>query len=82
VATRLELGDSAVVEVTGLRNPCVQLDRFEPGLTAAVLDHDDRGGLIRKAGVMAVVLEGGSIRPGDVVRCALPPEPRRRLVVV
>ena len=77
--TRLHLGGSAVVEVTGLRNPCAQLDRFQPGLMAAVLDRDEHGGLVRKAGIMAVVLSGGEVRPGDAVRVELPPEPHRAL---
>lgn len=79
---RLRLGASAVVEVTGLRNPCVQLDRFQQGLTAAVLDRDADGNLVRKAGVMAIVIDGGEIRPGDVITVELPPEPRRPLAVV
>jgi hypothetical protein len=79
VGARLHLGDAAVVEVTGLRNPCVQLDRFRPGLTAAVLGRDEQGGLVRKAGIMGVVLAGGEVRPGDPVRVELPPEPRRPL---
>src|SRR5438270_9990354 len=62
---RLRLGDAAVVEVTGLRNPCVQLDGIQPGLMAAVLDHDAQGRLIRKAGVMGIVVTSGEIRPGD-----------------
>ncbi|HEX8103808.1 MAG TPA: MOSC domain-containing protein [Solirubrobacteraceae bacterium] len=57
--TRLRLGAEAVVEVTGLRDPCVQLDRFQPGLMGAVLDRDDQGSLVRKAGVMA----NGSSQP-------------------
>ena len=76
---RLRLGGSAVVEVTGLRDPCSQLDRFRPGLMAAVLGRDAGGNLIRKAGVMAVVLAGGEVRPGDPVRVELPPEPHRKL---
>ena len=76
---RLRLGGSAVVEVTGLRDPCSQLDRFRPGLMAAVLGRDAEGNLIRKAGVMAVVLAGGEVRPGDPVRVELPPEPHRKL---
>ena len=76
---RLRLGETAVVEVTGLRNPCAQLDRFQPGLMAAVLGRDEDGGLVRKAGVMAVVLAGGEVRPGDPVRVELPPGPHRRL---
>jgi MOSC domain-containing protein YiiM len=77
--TRLHLGGAAVVEVTGLRNPCAQLDRFQPGLMAAVLDRDDHGGLVRKAGVMGIVLAGGDVRPGDRVRVELPPGPHRPL---
>lgn len=76
---RLSLGDSAVVEVTGLRNPCVQLERFQPGLMAAVLDRDEQGKLIRKAGVMGVVLASGEIRPGDAIRVVVPPPPHRPL---
>lgn len=77
--TLLHLGREAALEVTGLRNPCVQLDRLHPGLMAAVLDRDEHGGLVRKAGVMGVVRRGGEVRPGDAVRVTLPPEPHRPL---
>jgi MOSC domain-containing protein YiiM len=77
--TRLLLGDDAVVEVTGLRNPCLQLDRFAPGLMSAVLDRDAAGRLVRKAGVMAVVLTTGYVRPDDVIGVELPPGPFRPL---
>jgi MOSC domain-containing protein YiiM len=80
--TRLHLGDTAVIEVTGLRNPCVQLDQFQLGLMAAVLERDEQGALIRKAGLMAIVVEGGEVRPGDSIRVELPPEPHRALEVV
>ena len=70
--TRLRLGNAAVVEVTGLRNPCVQLDRMQPGLMAATLARDEAGKLVRKAGVMAVVVAGGEVRPGDPIRVELP----------
>jgi MOSC domain-containing protein YiiM len=70
--TRLLLGTQAVVEVTGLRNPCVQLDRFRPGLMKAVLERDADGGLVRKAGVMAIVLVGGPVRRGDAISIAYP----------
>jgi len=70
--TRLHLGGSAVVELTGLRNPCSQLDRFQRGLTAAVLDRDAHGQLVRKAGVMAVVLVAGDVLPGDAIRIEPP----------
>jgi len=71
--TRLGIGEAAVVEVTGLRNPCVQLDRFQQGLMAATLARDADGNLIRKAGVMAIVLKSGDVRPGDPIRVVLPP---------
>jgi MOSC domain-containing protein YiiM len=77
--TRLRLGRDALVEVTGLRNPCVQLDRFQPGLMSAVLGRDAEGNLVRKAGIMAVVLAGGEVRPGDAIRVELPPAPHRPL---
>lgn len=77
--TRLYLGSDAVVEVTGLRNPCAQLDRLQPGLLAAVLDHDAQGQLIRKAGVMGIIVAGGEVRPTDAIRVAMPPEPHRPL---
>lgn len=73
--TRLRVGDTAVVEVTGLRNPCAQLDHFQPGLMAAVLGRDESGKIIRKAGVMSIVLAGGEVRPGDLIGVELPPEP-------
>ena len=76
---RLHLGSAAVVEVTGLRNPCAQLDRFQPGLMAAVLGRGADGKLVRKAGIMGVVLAGGEVRPGDAVRVEEPPEPWERL---
>ncbi len=60
------------MELTGLRNPCIQLDGLQPGLMAATLDHDVQGRLIRKAGVMAVVVSGGVVRPGDAIQL-LPP---------
>jgi MOSC domain-containing protein YiiM len=77
--TLLHIGSMAVVEVTGLRNPCAQLDRFQSGLMAAVLDRDEHGGLVRKAGVMGIVLVGGTVQPGDPIRIELPLEPHRSL---
>ena len=73
--TRLRLGREAAVELTGLRNPCVQLDRHLEGLMAAVLDKAPDGTLIRKAGVMAIVIAGGEVRPGDAIRIDLPEAP-------
>ena len=79
VGTELQLGTSAVVRLTGLRNPCVQLDRFQSGLMAAVLGRSAQGALVRKAGVMAIVLRGGSVRAGDTIRIVLPAGPQRAL---
>lgn len=80
--TRLLLGEAAIVEVTGLRNPCAQLDRIRPGLMKATLDRDAEGNLIRKAGIMGVVITGGEVRPGDAVQIDLPPLPHAPLVPV
>ena len=81
--TRLRFGaDGATVEITGLRNPCVQLNRFQTGLMKAVLDHDEAGQLIRRAGVMGIVLNGGPVRPGDPVAVDVPAGPHQPLVAV
>jgi MOSC domain-containing protein YiiM len=78
----LHIGDSARVLVTGLRNPCVQIEDFQAGLLAATLDRDAQGNLIRKAGVMGVVLADGEVRPGDAIDVVVPPAPHRPLQVV
>ena len=75
----MKLGASAIVEMTGLRNPCNQLDGIQPGLMGAVLDRDAAGNLIRKSGVMGVVLASGAVHPGDAIAVELPPEPRKPL---
>lgn len=77
--TVLRFGAQAEVELTGLRNPCSQIDRFQPGLSAKVLDRDANGGLVRKAGVMAVVRRGGEVRPGDAIVVQLPSHPHNAL---
>lgn len=77
--TRLRLGAEAVVEITGLRNPCKQLEGIQRGLMKAVLDRDEHGNLIRKAGVMGIVIAGGDVRPGDLITVELPPPPHRPL---
>jgi len=77
--TRLRLGETAVVEITGLRNPCAQLDKLQKGLMAANLDRDADGNLVRKAGIMGIVLADGEVRPGDAIAVELPPEPRQPL---
>jgi MOSC domain-containing protein len=76
---RLRLGEQAIVEVTGLRNPCAQLDGIQPGLMAATLDRDADGNPVRKAGVMGVVVSGGEVRTGDSITVELPEGKRRAL---
>lgn len=71
----LHFGDEAVIEITGLRNPCKQLNAFQAGLMQAVLERAEDGGLIRKSGVMGVVRVGGIVRPDDVIRVELPAGP-------
>ena len=77
--TELHIGSSALVRVTGLRNPCNQLNQFLPGLMAAVLDTTPDGRLIRKAGIMGLVLSTGTVRPGDAIVVKLPTTPHRIL---
>lgn len=77
--TRLQIGEAAVVEITGLRNPCVQLDAFQSGLMAALLDRDEQNNLIRKAGVMAIVIAGGVVQPGTTISIELPTPPHQPL---
>lgn len=80
--TVLRLGDEAEVEVTGLRNPCVQIDRFSPGLLAEVLGRDAAGEVVRRAGVMGVVRRSGAVRAGDALTVVLPDEPHLPLAPV
>ena len=80
--TRLRLGEAALIEITGLRNPCHQLNGLAPGLMAATLDRDADGNLIRKAGVMAVVVTGGEVLVGDEIELASLPSEYQALGVV
>lgn len=73
--TLLRVGEDVTLEVTGLRNPCSQIERFQSGLLAAVLDHGPNNEVIRKAGIMTIVKEGGSVRPGDLITLKMPPPP-------
>lgn len=77
--TRLALGADAIVEITGLRNPCQQLNDHREGLTQAVLDRAPDGSLIRKAGIMGIVIAGGTVRAGDAIAVTLPPLPHLAL---
>jgi MOSC domain-containing protein YiiM len=80
--TRLRLGSEAVVEVTGLRNPCRQIEAFRPGLLSAMLGRDSAGHLVRKAGIMAIVIRGGDVKPGDAIAVGLPAGKQRPLLPV
>ena len=79
---RLRIGKDAIVEVTGLRNPCVQIDRFQDGLLSAMLGKNANGELVRKSGIMGIVIAGGDVHTGDPIVVSLPPLPHSRLEVV
>lgn len=79
---RLHIGGEAVIEVTGLRTPCEQLNGIQPGLMQALLGRDEEGNLVRKAGVMGIVLTAGEVRPNDNIRVELPPPPHQPLPLV
>ncbi|MEH0575522.1 MULTISPECIES: MOSC domain-containing protein [Streptomyces] len=79
VGTLLRLGTEAVVEVTGLRNPCAQIDDFQKGLLKQVVRQDANGRPQFRAGIMSVVLSGGTVRPGDSITVELPAGPHRPL---
>ncbi len=73
--TILNIGQHAKIQITGLRNPCSQLDGIQEGLMKALIDKDEAGNLIRKAGIMAIVLESGSISTGDIIEIIYPDKP-------
>jgi hypothetical protein len=77
--TELRIGANVVLRVTGLRNPCPQIENFEAGLLKAVVGKDANGEIVRKAGIMCIVLAGGTLRPGDAIVVRLPPLPHRTL---
>jgi len=75
----LKIGASAAIQITGLRNPCSQLESIKKGLMKAVLDQDEHGNLIRKAGIMGIVLQGGDVFVGDEILIHLPDHPFEKL---
>ncbi|WP_329438012.1 MOSC domain-containing protein [Streptomyces canus] len=79
VGTLLRIGDHAVLEVTGLRNPCLQIDNFQNGLLKEVVGRDEAGNVVRRAGIMSIVKQGGAVRPGDTIKAELPNGPHRPL---
>lgn len=70
--TRLWIGSEVCLSITGLRNPCNQLDGLKPGLMQALVFKQEDGTIIRKAGIMSIVHQGGWVRPGDEIRVELP----------
>lgn len=78
----LSIGEHAVVEITGLRNPCVQINKFRSGLMPAVMEKNLEGKVSMKAGIMGIVIAGGIVQPGDAIRVELPPQPWCPLVCV
>ncbi len=78
----LTLGETAQIRITGLRNPCQQLDGLHPGLMKRLIRRDEAGNIVRLAGVMSVVVTGGEVRPGDPIRVTVPDGPHQPLVVV
>jgi MOSC domain-containing protein YiiM len=80
--TILKVGPNVSLQVTGLRNPCAQIENFRAGLLGKVVYKDEAGDLVRRAGIMTIVLAGGSVEPGDVIETVLPPLPHRALVRV
>ena len=77
--TLLQIGPEAMVQVTGLRNPCHQIETFQAGLLAEVVETTDRGDTIKKAGIMGIVLKSGVVKAGDEIEIKLPPKPHERL---
>ena len=82
LGAKLRIGEAAVIEITGLRNPCVQIDRFQSGLLAEVARRNEAGDIVRRAGVMSIVLTGGVVRSGDPIVVELPAQPYRALPVI
>lgn len=79
VGTLLRIGESAVLEVTGLRHPCLRIDAFQEGLLKQVIGRDEAGNIVRRPGIMSIVKEGGVVRPGDTIEAELPDGPHRPL---
>jgi len=79
VGTTLAIGPDALITLTGLRNPCRQINTFSDGLLSELVYNDDEGITVRLGGVMSVVVRGGTIRPGDTIAVGLPPEPHHAL---
>ncbi|MGW7581611.1 MOSC domain-containing protein [Kitasatospora sp. NPDC054768] len=79
VGAVLRIGPEAAVEITGLRNPCAQIDAYRPGLLKQVVGRAEDGTIVRRAGIMGIVRTGGPVRPGDTIAVELPDGPHRPL---
>lgn len=77
--TVLRIGESAAIKLTGLRNPCKQLEDFQTGLLRALIDKTPEGEIIRKSGVMSIVITGGPIKAGDTIEIQLPDKPHHKM---
>ena len=77
--TQLMIGKEAVIEITGLRNPCNQLNGIQDGLMQAVLSRDENNELFRKSGIMGVVIKAGTLKIGDEIKVKLPSLPFKQL---
>lgn len=82
VGTKLYIGDEVCLELTGLRDPCGQLNGIYPGLKAAMLDKDEQGNTIYRGGLYGVIRTGGVVKPGDTLRVELPPEPHVAMTII
>ncbi len=78
--SKLHIGEEAVIELTALRNPCIQIDNFQKGMLKEVISRDTQGKLVRKAGVMGIVPVGGYVKPNDIINVELPDLPHNKLV--
>ena len=79
---KLHIGEEAVIELTALRSPCVQIDNFQKGILKEVIDRDDQGKMIRKIGVMGIVTAGGTVKPSEIITIEMPDLPHRKLEYV
>jgi MOSC domain-containing protein YiiM len=75
----LYIGGEAIVEVTGLRNPCTQIDDYQQGLLTLLAHRDEDGNIVRKAGIMGIVRSGGVVYRGDKINIVLPELPHHPL---
>ena len=76
---QLHIGKTTIIELTALRNPCVQIENFQTGMLKEVISKDKQGKIMRKLGMMGVVLSGGHVQPNDEITIQLPEQPHKSL---